>query len=133
MKPKSLIFCILILFLISSCKKEDPIDFTLFLDFIVYSESGYHPDTCLTFKVTIDGNREFSDNLCNVGIEPCALIYSFPIEPGLHKIQAQADGVTSQLDTFVYIDRSKKFGYLNYHSDIDSFNFYLSTVGGIDK
>jgi hypothetical protein len=133
MKPNYLIFCILIIFLISSCKKEDPIDFTLYLDFIVYSESGYHPDTCLTFKVTIDGNREFSDNLCYVGVEPCVLIYPFPIEPGFHKIHAQAAGVAGQLDTVVHFAKSKKFGYLSYHSDIDSFGFYLSTAGGIDK
>jgi hypothetical protein len=133
MKPNSLVFCILILILLSSCKMEDPVRFTLYLDFIVYSESGAYPDTCLTFKVTIDGKKEFSDNLCNVGAEPCALIYSFPIEPGSHKIQAQAAGISGQLDTVVYIARSKKFGYLNYHSDIDSFDFYLSTVGGIDK
>jgi hypothetical protein len=133
MKPNSLFFCILMMILIASCKKEDPIKFTLYLNFIVYSESGYYPDTCLTFKVIIDGNREFSDNLCNVGGSPCVLVYSFPVEPGLHNIQAEAAGVAGKFDMDVDFTRSKKYGYLNYRSETDSFDFYFSTSGGVDK
>jgi hypothetical protein len=133
MKLNFLLFCILIMILIASCKKEDPINFTLYLNFIFYSESATYTDTCLIFKVTIDGNRQFSDSLCNEGVSPCVLIYSFPIEPGLHQIQAEAARVAGQLDTNVYFTHSKKFGYLNYRSETKSFDFYLSTSGGIDK
>jgi hypothetical protein len=116
--------------LITSCKKDDPYKFTVYINNTTDSESGVNSVSCLTFQVLIDGNRKFSDEICET---PDLGIFYAAIEPGPHRLQAEAAGVAGRLDTIVYIPRSKKYCYLNYRSNTQSFDFYFSTSGGIDK
>lgn len=120
----------MIMILITSCKKYDPFKFTFYINNTTDSESRGNSVSCLTFQVLIDGNKKFSDEICGT---PDLGIFYVAIEPGPHRLQAEAAGVAGRLDTVVYIPRSKKYCYLNYRSNTQSFDFYLSTSGGIDK
>jgi hypothetical protein len=109
-----------------SCEKENSIDFTLYLNF----EATYNE--CKTFKIYIDDQQKFNNQLCFKGALPCAEIINFQVEPGLHNIKAEVSGIINVLNLTVDFQNGKPFGYLYYLQETSGFDFYLSSTGGLD-
>jgi hypothetical protein len=117
---------LLILTTFISCEKEKSIEFTLYLNYVAsYNE-------CKTFKIYIDDQQKFNNQLCFEGATPCAKIIKFQLEPGSHIIKVEASGIIDVFIQTVDFDNGKPFGYLNYRQEISRFDFFLKSTGGLD-
>ena len=126
MKTKFILFFILLLIPVTSCRKNDTIQFTLYVN---YMSSVYN---CKTFKVTLDGQKKGNEQLCYEGILPCFVTFAFPVTTGNHNIKVELIDDSKSFEKTIEFVNSQKFGYLDYNSLTSEFNFRLSSTGGVD-
>lgn len=124
MKAKFTILFFLLIIL-GSCEKDDPIEFTLYLNFNTSEIE------CESFSILVDDQVRFDNKICFAGVTPCFKTIKFRIEPGLHVIEAFSEN-GEEFSKLVRFTSSKQYGYLTYHSNRTQFDFYLSSSGGME-
>ena len=126
MKPRFILLLAFAFFLLGSCKKTEEINFTFYLE---YTDSAL---SCKTCKLMIDGQENYSAQICFEGYSPNFKIYSLNIKSGSHRIKAEILEDSKIFEQTIEINDSNKFGYLTYHNSSSEFTFFLNSTGGID-
>lgn len=124
MKTK-IAFLFFLFFILGSCEREDPMEFTLYLNFNTSEIE------CQSFRILVDDKVRFDNQFCFTGVTPCFKTIKFRIEAGLRKIEA-TDENGKEFSKIVWFTSSKQYGYLTYNSNNSDFDFYLSSSGGMD-